>query len=530
MTASVSPGTLKGMLNDGGELALLDVREEGAFGAGHLLFACSLPLGRLELKLRDLIPRRGTRVVVCDGGEGLAGQAVALLAELGYDDVVSLDGGTEAWRAAGHVLFTGVNVPSKAFGELVEQRRGTPHISAVELKAMLDRGEDVVVLDSRPLREFRNMCIPGGIDVPGAELAYRVHDIATSDRTTVVVNCAGRTRSIIGAQSLINAGIPNRVVALENGTMGWHLAGFELERGAERVGPEVSARGLEAARAAAGRVAERFGVVTIDGQMLEQWQAEAGSRSLYLLDVRSPEEFEAGHLPGSRSAPGGQLVQATDTYMATRGARVVLVDDTGVRATMTASWLLQLGWRDVAVLADGLGPADLALGPHVPEVMGLDSVAVDAVTPSALAAALEAGAVAVVDLGSSRGYREGHVPGAWFAVRSRLATGLAKLPPAGALVLTSEDGILARLASASAAVAWNGPVQVLAGGTAAWRAAGLPMAEGLENLADEPDDVYLRPYDRDFGVEGAMRDYLTWELALVDQLAADGDARFHIPD
>ena len=103
-------------------------------------------------------------------------------------------------------------------------------------------------------------------------------------------------------------------------------------------------------------MAARYGIARIDRGTLESWRAEAARRSLYVLDVRSPEEYEAGHLRGARSAPGGQLVQETDSHMATWGARVVLVDDNGVRATMTASWLKQMGWPDVAVLV--AGPAD----------------------------------------------------------------------------------------------------------------------------------------------------------------------------
>jgi rhodanese-related sulfurtransferase len=496
VNANVDPATLKGMLNDGEELALLDVREEGAFGAGHLLFASSLPLSRLELRIRDLVPRKKARIALCDDGCGLAERAAARLRDLGYDRVAVLDGGVKAWRAAGYLLFTGVNVPSKAFGELVEQKCGTPHLTAAELKAKLDAGEDVVVLDSRPLREYRNMCIPGGIDVPGAELVYRVHDIAPSPRTMVVVNCAGRTRSIIGAQSLINVGIDNPVAALENGTMGWHLAGFELERGAERLPPEPSGAGLAEARAAARRMAERVPVPTIDRAQLEQWQVEAATRSLYLLDVRSPEEFEAGHLPGVRSAPGGQLVQETEAYLGTRGSRVVLIDDTGVRAIMTAS----------------------------------DDIVVESISAGELAGALENGAASVVDLALSRNYWAGHIPGAYFAIRSRLAVGLARLPPAESLVLTSEDGVLAHFAAGDAEPLVKGTVKVLRGGTEAWRQAGLPLAAGLENMLDEADDIYLRPYDRDFGVEAAMQDYLTWEVGLVGQVAADGDARFAIID
>src|SRR5690606_35290739 len=115
-----------------------------------------------------------------------------------------------------------------------EHQSGTPSVSADELHAMMRGGERMVVLDSRPWTEYRRMNIPTGIDCPGAELAYRVHDSVHDPDTTVVVNCAGRTRSIIGAQSLINAGVRNKVVALRNGTMGWALSGYDLENGAER--------------------------------------------------------------------------------------------------------------------------------------------------------------------------------------------------------------------------------------------------------------------------------------------------------
>src|SRR6267142_5795800 len=122
----------------------------------------------------------------------------------------------------------------------------------------------MVVLDSRPFEEYQRMCIPGGVDTPGAELAYRVHDLAADEQTLVVVNCAGRTRSIIGCQSLRNAGIANRVVALKDGTMGWQLSGREVEQGASRRAVDPSAAGLAKAEAAAERVAQRFGVKFVD--------------------------------------------------------------------------------------------------------------------------------------------------------------------------------------------------------------------------------------------------------------------------
>src|SRR5438874_692664 len=376
-TPLVSPDEVRVMLRDGGEMALLDVREEGVFSEqGHPFFANSVPLSRLELLIRDLVPRPLTRIVVYDGGEdGLADRAATKLAPMGYRNLAVMAGGARGWAAAGYELFTGVNVPSKAFGELVEHRCETPHIAASELQRRLDAGEEVLIVDSRPIGEFRNMSIPGAFDCPGAELVYRVPDRVPSPDTLVVVNCAGRTRSIIGAQSLRNAGLPNPIMALENGTMGWELAGLELARGREDALPPPSPDGLRRAQALADKVAERFAIRRIDDAKLRQFEAEADHRTLYLFDVRSPEEYASGHLAGARSAPGGQLVQATDVYMATRNARIVLVDDDGVRAVMTGSWLAQMGWPEVHVLEGGLAGRKLVQGTAaaaIPEVDGAD--------------------------------------------------------------------------------------------------------------------------------------------------------------
>jgi rhodanese-related sulfurtransferase len=525
----VTAPALKAMLRDGDELALLDLREEGVFATAHLLFAVPLPLSRLELGIAALVPRRTVRVVLCDAGDGLAERAGERLARHGYADLAILQGGIAAWREAGYELFSGVHVPSKAFGEFIEHAAGTPRLPAEAVKARLDEGADMVILDSRPIDEYRNMSIPGGIDCPGAELVYRVHDLVRSPDTLVVVNCAGRTRSIIGAQSLIDAGLRNPVVALENGTMGWHLAGLALDRGQERRAPAPSPAGLAKARQAAERVAGRYEVPVIGEEVLDRFRAQAAQRTLYLLDVRSPEEYAAGHRPGARSAPGGQLVQATDAYVGTRNARLVLTDGDGVRARMTASWLIRMGWPEVYVL-DAPMPAALETGPEPRTVLGLDAVQAEAVGAAELARLLERGAVLVVDLDSSLAFRAGHIPGAWFAIRARLATSVVRLPGDGAIVLTSRDGVLARLAAPELAALTTRPVKVLEGGTAAWRAAGLPLDAGEEHMADAPEDAWYKPYDRARDVEAAMRDYLRWEVDLVGQIERDGDARFrHVP-
>ncbi|RKQ73148.1 rhodanese-like domain-containing protein [Oceanibaculum indicum] len=527
MARTVSARDLKSWIRDGGELAILDVREQGSYGKRHLFWASNAPLSRLELDLPRLVPRKGARIALCDGGDGLSERAAEKLSRWGYSNVSVLENGVEGWAHAGLELFSGVYVPSKAFGEFVEHEYGTPSVSADELNAMVQSGEKLVILDSRPLDEYASMNIPGGINVPGAELAFRVHDLVPGPDTTVVVNCAGRTRSIIGAQSLINAGIPNKVVALRNGTMGWHLAGYKLEHGQMRRYGELTDSGLEAARSHAADVAKRFGVKKIDRAGVDRFRAEAEDRSLYLLDVRDPTEFAVSRVPGSLPAPGGQLVQATDAYVATRNARIVLIDDHGVRATMTASWLIQMGWNDVYVYENALVSEHLETGHFIPPALGFDREPMKSVSPESLQMLIEAESAVVVDVARSLYYRDhGHVPGAWFAVRARLAEALRKMPESAHYVVTSEDGRLAKLAAYDLAALTESKVSVLAGGTDRWRADGLPVEKGMTHLASEPDDVYLRPYDREQGVEEAMNEYLSWEIELVRQIERDGDARF----
>ena len=343
----------------GDEIALFDVREEAIFAEAHPLFAASLPLGRIELEILDRVPRLTTRIVVYDDGEGLAERAVSRLESLGYQQVTRLEGGLEGWRRAGGELFRDVNVPSKAFGELVESRRHTPSISAADLKARIDAGDDLVLLDARRFDEYRTMSVPTGVSVPGAELVYRVGTVAPRPETLVVVNCAGRTRSIIGAQSLVNAGIPNRVAALRNGTIGWTLAGQTLEHGQSRRAPEVDAAQRARAGVAARAVASRAGVGRVEWAQLDEWLQDV-RRTTYRFDVRTPDEFVGGHPRGFRSAPGGQLVQETDVFAPVRGARIVLWDDAGARADMTASWLAQMGWA-VFVLPEAIDVARLGI-------------------------------------------------------------------------------------------------------------------------------------------------------------------------
>ena len=530
---SITPAALRAALAERRELAILDVREEGVTARRRLFYSSIAPVGRLGLLVGQLVPRFATPIVLVDEAGEYTSRAAALLAGFGYTDVSILAGGVSGWEAAGFEVFSGTNVPGKAFGEVIEHRLKTPNIDALTLKRLQDAGEDLVVLDSRPFPEFKTMNIPGGIECAGAELVYRALAAAPSPETLIVVNCAGRTRSILGAQSLVNAGIPNPVAALSGGSMSWLLSGLDLEHGQIRTAPRAEGAALDQARTLAKRAAARASVVEIDRATLTRFEAEASLQTLYRFDVRDPLEYVAGHRAGWRSAPGGQLVQATDEYVGTLHARVVLADDDGVRARMTASWLVPLGYLNVFVLAEDDAYRALETGPEPVSIFGTPE-RTRWINADQLALALEANSAQVVDVDSSLAFRAAHIAGARFVAASTLEDWLERLDPrddpSRHLVLTSSDGVLAGLLASQLRGRIDG-VAALLGGTQRWLSLGLPHTAGDEGNLTADDDAWYSPYHHapDQAAK-QMQIYLAWELQLVGQLERDGIASIDVID
>jgi len=520
MTASIDARTLQQWLHDGAELALIDVREAGQFGEGHLFFAAPVPYSQLELDIGRLIPRTGTRVVVHDdGSDQLARRAVERLQALGYTNAHLFAGGTRAWGAAGFPVYKGVNLPSKTFGELVEHAYDTPRVSVTELDAMLKRGDDIVVLDGRTWNEYTKMSIPTGISCPNGELALRVGRIVKNPKTTIVVNCAGRTRSILGAQTLRNFGIDNPVYALENGTQGWYLADLELDRGATRKYPEFTpGADLSVLQAKARALAERHHVKFVDAAQVKQWLAEP-SRNVFLCDIRTPEEFAAGTLPGAQHTPGGQFVQSTDQYVGVRNARIVVFDAELVRAPVCASWLAQMG-HDVYVLDEGV-KADLRAqsgpSPRLPDLPKL--------APADVADFMRSSTL--LDLRASAAYRKSHLQGARWSIRPVIATHAAS---GGPIALMADDAGIAGLAALDLMAAGAKDVRVVSGTLEQCAAAGCKLVATPHEPSDaERIDFLFFVHDRHEGNKEAARGYLAWETGLIQQLHSSERASFRLP-
>jgi rhodanese-related sulfurtransferase len=522
---TTSSGEVYAAIRGRREIALLDVREEAVYATGHPLFAASLPIGRIELEIYDRVPRRRTPIVCYDDAGEAATSAVLRIRSLGYTEVSLLEGGLQAWVDDGLELFSDVNAPSKAFGELVDATLHPPSIEPGELLARIDRGDDLVVLDARRFDEYQVMSIPSAVSVPGGELVRRLASIVGHDETLVVVNCAGRTRSIIGAQSLRNAGVSNEVVALRNGTIGWSIAGLELDHGAGVRAP-ISGRLDEGTRERARRLAAAVGVRRIT--WVEHNELVARDATTYCFDVRDEAEFEAGHFCGFRAAPGGQLVQETDVFAPVRGSTIVLADDDGVRADMTGSWLAQMGWS-VYVIDPTDHSGEQVTGPWRPSLPEVPDVPVLSVAE--VASGLARDEFVVVDLAASQSYRVGHIPGAIFVLRSELLRRLDELPDRP-LVLTSPDGVLAAFAVAELIEGRDADsaeeIYLLEGGTTAWSSAGHELEVSVHRWLSPPHDRYRRPYEGTDNDPAAMQAYLEWEYGLVEQLHRDASHGFFV--
>ena len=512
---------LKALMDRGGAHALFDVREQGEYAAGQIWLATSLPRRAIEFRLSELVPVRQTPVVVYDEGGERASLAAATMARMGYGEVSVLEGGLPAWEAAGYPTVTGVNVPSKAFGERVHARGAIPEITPEELEKRRARGERLLLLDTRTPKEYRRSTIPGALNVPGGELILLADDLARDPATTVVVNCGGRTRSIIGTQALRRLGLAN-VTSLKNGTMGWVLAGLDLERGATREPPRPSPESRRTAEILAGRVAAAEQVPLISVSDLLTLRAKADRETLYLFDVRSQGEYAAGHIPGAIWVPGGQAVQQTDDHVAVRSATIVLTCDGIARSVMAAAWFRQMGLRGACVLEGGSRAwvergEPLEQGTPARRPFGLDQAraGVRRITASELVARLwEPRWPLILDVGTSREFEARHLPGARWLPRGwlELKIGMLASDHRDPIVVSCGNGDQSMLAAATLGELGYGEVSVLEGGLQSWSDAGHRFETGLTDAIVEPNDVWLSPNLT--GDRGAMLRYLRWEIAL----------------
>jgi rhodanese-related sulfurtransferase len=500
--------------------AVFDVRERGEYNECQISNTTSLPRSQIEFRISQLVPNLNVPIVVYDDADGRAPLAAKTLNRLGYTQVSILDGGLTAWRNEFRPTVSGVNVPSKAFGEKVHHERNIPDMTPEDLKALRQNGADLVILDVRTPEEYGRFCIPNGINVPGGDLILWADELKQKPDTTVVVNCAGRTRSIIGTAALRRLGLTN-VRALKNGTMGWVLAGLELETKPQRKAAPPALVSREKAAALAAQIAAEEKISWISALQVSSALANMNDGITYLIDVRSEGEFEAGHISGSINSPGGQAVQRADDFVAVRNSQIVFISNDSARAVMAAYWYRQMGFPSVSVLAGGLrgwseSGETLVRSTLQNEPLGFEAAKRVArlVDARSLDRMLRDSSTLVFDVGTSLDFESAHLPGAKWISRGWIELKLPEKFPdrTQPIVVTCPDGQQSIFAARALVEIGYTDVAVMDGGLRAWSTAGLPTEHGLGTCLAPTNDVVLSPSIR--GTKEDMQRYLDWELAL----------------
>jgi rhodanese-related sulfurtransferase len=531
MNKMTSDASLSELMNSGLEYTVIDVRDEGTFARGHLIQASSVPLRRLEVGLASHHDLRRHKIVLCDeDGQSDAMVAAQRMADWGFVDVSVLESGIAGWQSAGRPIYAGMHTMSKAFGEAVEVAMATPSITPDELVRRSAAGEPVFVIDCRPHAEYAKSSLPGSVNVPGFELPYRWSHVVPNPTVPVVVHCAGRTRSIIGAQTLIEIGVPNPVVALENGTMGWLRAGYELvPPNRQPAGFDADFRPREDAIQIANAIRAAHSITLVDGGQLETWRNQQADKMTYLVDVRTVQEYEAGHPEGALHAPGGQLIQSTDKYLMLRNARVVVIDDDGLRASIAAGWLKRMGWKDVHVWPIQGESVLMGFGKEPKRIFrGSSVVSAPTISAGELAELQKRQGADVFDLDSSVEFERMHLPGSIFVERRNLSAVVAGLDGHRVAVLVSSDGAMAGVCASDLPVVEN--VRVLEGGKLAWQTSGHPVSIGTLTVPPDIDDVWRMPLEARGDRTQNIDNYLSWEIALTEQILTDRNVKFVLPE
>jgi rhodanese-related sulfurtransferase len=513
MANTISAHDLNTLMHSDRLYAVIDVRDWGEFSLGQIPGASCIPRGSLEKYISVLVPQTAIHTVLyCDTGQRST-RAAASLESLGYTTVSILDGGVNAWTAAGYETQRGWSLRGKEYGERLQVEEGIPDITAEELHTRLKRGEELYIFDTRTEPEFQAAHLPGAYCAPGGQLALIAPEVVQDTNRTIVTNCAGRTRSILGAHILRRMGFAN-VYALNGGTGAWRIAGYaeELEKGDGASVPKLAKTGITACKQFAEQLVEEDHIPSLTAQELHTRQATG--ELIYVLDVRLLDEYQAGHIPGARFCPGTQVALLAGSLVGVKNAPIITMCAGRARAIIAASLLKGAGYPDVSILDGGTTawtehgfgletgmPQEIDFGQPVwmarllqglpagvqPEPLPVPGLAAaragaELLSPQALQAKLSAGEpLTLLDVRSAGDFATAHVPGARWLSRGRLDIEIEQCVPnkATRVVLMCRTGNLSPLSVPTLKALGYQDVAVLQDGYNAWQTAELPTEQGL---------------------------------------------------
>ena len=513
MANTISPHDLKTLMNSDGLYAVIDVRDWGEFSLGQIPGANCIPRGSLEKYISVLVPQTAIHTVLyCDTGQRST-RAASSLESLGYTTVSVLDGGMNAWTAAAYETLHGWSLRGKEYGERLQVEESIPEMTAEELRERLKQHEQLYIFDTRTAPEFQAAHLPGAYCTPGGQLALLAPEIVHDKNNTIVTNCAGRTRSLLGAHVLRRMGFSN-VYALKGGTGAWRIAGHteELEKGDGARLPQLSETGMAACKQFAEQLAKEDHIHSLTPQEL---RARQDSDDLvYLLDVRVLDEYQASHIPGAHFCPGTQVALLVESLVGVKNAPIITMCAGRARAIIAASLLKGAGYPNLSILDGGTtawtqqgfpletgAPNEIDFGqpvwmarllqglpagvePQALPIPGLVEATAQAelLTPQALQAQLTTGErLALLDVRSAGDFATAHVSGARWLSRGKLDIEIEQEVPNKTtwVVLICRKGNLSPLSVPTLKAMGYQHIAILQGGFNAWQAADLPTEQGL---------------------------------------------------
>jgi rhodanese-related sulfurtransferase len=272
-------------------------------------------------------------------------------------------------------------------------------------------------------------------------------------------------------------------------------------------------------------LAEKNGVTFVDGATVAHWLTD-DTRTTFLCDVRSPEEFAGGTIPGAQHTPGGQLVQATDQFVGVRGARLVVFDKENVRAPAMASWLAMMGW-EVAVLTNAFTHSWEKNSTSLTVAQQTSAITISTISAEQLKN-LDTHTTQYVDVRASTKYREAHLKGFVWSIRPNLN----QLPniKGAYVVIVADESAIAQLAAQELLDAGAAQVQINTDTVQQWRAAGLEVIATPTSPSDQESIDYLFfVHDRHDGNRAAAMRYLEWEINLLNQIDDQERQSYRLP-
>lgn len=262
----------------------------GKHAKGYIPTSISIPDTEFEKKA-ELLPKdkKALLIFYCEGPACKLSHSSARKAEkLGYTNVVVYPGGYPDWITH----------------EGVYESVGTEYV-----REKLEKGEPLVLIDARPLNKFLEGAIPGALSIPDSVGDARMGLLPADKKSEIVYYCGGFDCKLSHSSAVRakKAGYAT-VKVYEAGYPAW----TEKYGAAQKV--EVKSGGADG---------------TIDPAQFQKIMAE-NPASIQVIDVRDPDEFASGHMPGAVNIPVGQLEKRVAELPANKP--VVFVCSTGARS------------------------------------------------------------------------------------------------------------------------------------------------------------------------------------------------------